>query len=287
MAIVADFAWTKPTVAQLDSWGAVAVGMYTSRDPSKNATPELVRTYASAGIKTFLFFEDQADNALRGHVQGVADAQLAKEQADALGKPGWAPILASVDMDLPDYAPSSSDPAAKLGPVADYFKAWNEELGEAGTGGYGGYWAIKRLATAKLICAGVQTVAWSGGLIDTAHITALQNARTLDNGNVDVELIESAALLEKMAWVPGEAEPGTVPAAPAHPSDAAWLCKGMDSLVKLAGTVLQIAPSVVLETTLKHNNGQFPAGLGKYLDAGDLATAKIPAGTVLWYPKPA
>jgi hypothetical protein len=285
MAIVADFAWAKPTVAQLDSWGVVACGMYVSRDPGKNATAELVRQYASAGIKTFLFFEDAADGALGGEVQGRADAQLGKEQAAALGKPPWAPILPSADFDIKDYAPSSSDPVAKLGPVADYYRAWDEELGLAETGGYGGYWAVKRLAAAGLISVGVQTVAWSGGLVDTAHIAALQNARTLDNGNVDVELIESAALLDKLAWVPGEPEPGTVKAVPAPSADAAWLCKGMDPLVKLASTVLRASPAAVLAATLKHNGGQFPAGLAAYVNTGDLATAKVPAGTVLWYPK--
>jgi hypothetical protein len=285
MAIVADFAFTKPSVAQLDSWGVVAVGMYLSRDPSKNATPELVRQYASAGIKTFLFFEDAAGGAAKGYSQGKADAALAKEQAAALGKPPWAPVVASCDFDIPDYAPGSPDPAAKLGPVAEYFKAWDEELGEQETGGYGGYWAVSRLAAAKLISVGVQTVAWSGGLVDTHHIAALQNARTLDNGNVDVEVIESANLLNRLAWVPGEAEPGAVPVAPPHPSDANWLCKGMLPLTRLAG-MLHASPAVVLETTLRHNGGHVPAGLAGYLNAGDLAAAYVPAGTVLWYPRP-
>ncbi len=287
MAIVVDAAWQKPTVAQLDSWGAVAIGLYTSRDPSKNATSELVRTYAAAGVKTFLFWEDAADNALRGYAQGKADAQLAKEQADALGKPAWAPILAAVDFDLRDYAPASGDPAAKLGPVADYYRAWNEEIGEAQTGGYGGYWAIKRLSAAGLISVGVQTIAWSGGLVDTAHIASLQNGRMLDNGNVDVELIESAALLQKMAWVPGEPEPGTAPVRQAAQGEGAWLCKGMDSLARLCATALRAAPAVVLETTLAHNGGQFPAGLTAYLNGGDLAGTAVPAGTVLWFPKAA
>lgn len=287
MAIVADFAWTKPTVAQLDSWGAVAVGMYCSHDASKNATPELVRTYASAGIKTFLFFEDAAGNPLGGASQGEADAAFAREQAAALGKPDWAPIVASVDIDLPDYAPKSSDPMAKLGPAGEYFQAWDEKLGLPETGGYGGYYVISRLAAAKLISVGVQTIAWSGGLVDTPHIAALQNGRLLDGGNVDVEVIESGNLLDRLAWVPGEAAPGAVPAVPPHPADGNWLCRGMDPLVKLATGTLHATPAVVLATTLKHNNGTFPAGLGAYLNGGNLAAAKIPAGVVLWYPRAA
>jgi hypothetical protein len=50
VSIVVDFARTKPTVAQLKSWGAVACGMYVSHDPSKNATAALIRQYAPARI---------------------------------------------------------------------------------------------------------------------------------------------------------------------------------------------------------------------------------------------
>jgi Rv2525c-like, glycoside hydrolase-like domain len=217
--IVADFAWSKPSAAQLRSWGAVAVGMYVSSDPAKNATRALVDEYAQAGIRTFLFFENTASGATGGYSQGKADAELAGAQAEALGKPAWAPVLAAADFDVPDYAPSSNDPRAKLGPLAGYWQAWNDVLGRRQAGGYGGYWVISRLAAAGLISAGVQTVAWSGGQVDVKDIAALQNARTLDNGNVDVEVIESANLLARLAWVPGEADPlAPQPAPPARPA---------------------------------------------------------------------
>jgi Rv2525c-like, glycoside hydrolase-like domain len=285
LPIVVDFAWTKPTVEQLHAWGAVAVGMYVSRDPAKNATPQLVDEYAAAGIKTILFFEDAADQATRGYAQGKADAEFTRAQAEALGKPGWAPVLAAVDFDLPDYAPASADPLAKLGPVGEYFHGWNETLTPVETGGYGDYWAISRLSAAHLITAGVQTVAWSGGKVDTRHIACLQNGQTLDGGNVDVELIEPGNLLARLAWVPGETKPGEVPAV-THPADGAWLSKGMLSLAALATGTLRTTVSVVLETTLKHA-GQFPPELAAYLDAGNLDAAKMPPGTVVWYPKAA
>lgn len=286
MAIAVDFAWTKPTVAQLHAWGAAAVGMYISRDPAKNATPQLVAEYAAAGIKTFLFFEDAADQATRGAAQGKADAEFAMGQAAALGKPEWAPILAAVDFDIPDYAPASADPLAKLGPVGEYFQAWNAAAGVASTGGYGGYWAITRLAAAHLITAGVQTIGWSGGKVDTRDIACLQNAQTLDTGNVDIELIESANLLTRLAWVPGEPAPATVAPAAAAAPDAPWLAKGMLPLAALATGSLLSDVATVLETTLKHT-GAFSAELAGYLNAGNLDTAKMPAGIVLWYPKKA
>jgi glycoside hydrolase-like protein len=284
VSIVVDFAWTKPTVAQLHSWGAVAVGMYVSRDPAKNATRALVEQYAEAGIKTFLFFEDAADGAARGYAQGKADAELAKTQAAELGKPGWAPVLAGVDFDIPDYAPSSSDPEKKLGPVADYFKAWNEVLGLPETGSYGGYWAVSRLAAAHLATCGVQTVAWSGGKVDTKDIACLQNAQMLDGGNVDVEIIEHQNLLTRIAWVPGEANPGEVVPA-SHPTDASWVSKGQLSLAGLAHGPLRTDTATVLATTMKHAGLAGPVRV--YVNAGDLATAKLPAGSVVWYPKPA
>jgi hypothetical protein len=286
LPVVVDFAWTKPSPAQLHAWGAAAVGMYLSRDPAKDATPQLVDAYAAAGIKTFLFFEDAATAAARGAAQGRADAELAKAKAAALGKPAWAPVLAAVDFDIPDYAPHSANPAEKLGPAADYFRAWNEVMGLEQTGGYGGYWAITRLAAAHLITAGVQTIAWSGGKVDAKDIACLQNGQMLDSGNVDVEVLEHANLLARLAWVPGEAAPGAHPVAE-HPSDAPWVSKGMLPLAGLAAGPLRCDLSTILATTLAHTGGTFSPDLARYLNAGNLDTAKAPAGTVVWYPKPA
>lgn len=51
--VVLDFAWARPTVAQLRSWGAVAVAQYVGQDTTgKNMTATDVNTHAAAGIKT-------------------------------------------------------------------------------------------------------------------------------------------------------------------------------------------------------------------------------------------
>ena len=283
MGVVVDFAWTKPTVDQLKQWGAVAVGMYLSHDPAKNATPQLVDEYAQAGIKTILFFEDAATRATQGYAAGKADASLAAAEAAKLGKPAWAPILPGVDFDIPDYAPHQASPAAKLGPVADYFKGWADTLGGVSeVGGYGGYWAISRLSACHLITAGVQTVAWSGGKADTRDIACLQTATQLDNGNVDVELIEQANMLARIAWIPGEPNPGAH-TPPEHPADAPWVAKGQMSLKALAHGPLRSDTATVLYTTVKHTG--MSADLAAYVNGGDLAVARLKAGTVLWYPK--
>jgi hypothetical protein len=42
-------------------------------------------------------------------------------------------------------------------------------------------------------------------------IALLQDGRTLDGGQVDVEVIESARLLNLIAWTQGEANPALPP----------------------------------------------------------------------------
>jgi glycoside hydrolase-like protein len=206
--LVVDFAWTKPTVAQLKSWGAVAVGMYVSNDNTKNANRSLISAYAQASIKTFLFFEDSATNAVRGYSQGHTDATFALGWVQInLDMPSWAPIIVAIDMDAPDYAPTSNDPAAKLGPIGDYLRAWNAVMGSERVGVYGDYYVCQRAIAAGFAKYAIQTVAWSGGKVDLHDIATYQNGVMLDGGNVDVELIESQQLLDKIAWYPGEPSP--------------------------------------------------------------------------------
>jgi hypothetical protein len=130
----------------------------------------------------------------------------------------------------------------------------------------------------------VQTVAWSGGKVDTQDIACLQTATQLDGGNVDVEIIEHTNLLTRIAWVPGEASPGAVVPV-SHPADASWVSKGQLSLAGLAGGPLRTDTATVLSTTMKHAG--LAGQLASYINAGSLLTAKLPSGVVVWYPKPA
>src|ERR1700746_1954910 len=177
-SIVLDFAWSKPSVSQLTSANVAAVGMYVSHDSSKNANLSLVNTYAKAGIKSFLFFEDTANRAAGGYAAGQADAAFAYPLAYSYGMPKWAPLVPAADYDFPDAAPTSADPMAKLGPVGQYFKAWhdyNVAHGITDHAAYGNYYLMRRLAASGLMTIGVQTVAWSGGQVDLADIASLQN----------------------------------------------------------------------------------------------------------------
>lgn len=253
MSIVVDFAWTKPTVAQLRSWGAVAAFMYVSSDPSKNASKALISEYAAAGIKSGLFFENTASRALSGYAGGVADAKAYSAQAASYGEPSWAPLIPAVDFDVPDYEPNSTDPMAKLGPVGQYLKGWCDVIGKNRVVAYGGYWLVTRAIAAGVAFCGVQTIAWSGGQVDMSHIATLQNGKMLDNGQVDVEVIESTALLNRIAWVPGEANPLAPPPkpAPAPAVSVSWSQWPSTAELHLGS----IGPAVLVLQTALANSG--------------------------------
>jgi hypothetical protein len=253
MSIVVDFAWSKPSVSQLRAWGVSAAGMYVSHDPSKNITAALASQYAAAGVKSFVFYEDAADRATAGYSAGVADAKFALAQATAAGEPGWAPVFPAVDFDVPDYAPGSADPMAKLGPVGQYMKGWRDTIGKRRTGIYGGYWPVTRAISAGLASCAIQTIAWSGGLIAVDQVACLQNGAMLDGGQVDVEVIQSAKLLNLVAWTPGEADPLAPPAPPppAPPGPVAWA--QWPASVPLAYGSVNHAAVTVLQTALRNS----------------------------------
>jgi hypothetical protein len=219
-AIVIDEATAKATPQQAKTWGAVAVGMYVSHDPAKNATASLIRQYADAGIKSFLYYEDTAAQAADGYPQGVTDAKFALTLATSMGLPSWAPLIATADYDVPDFAPASHDPMMKLGPVGRYLQGWCDTIGKHRVAIYGGYWVVTRAIAAGVAACAVQTIAWSGGLVDLKDIACLQNGVTLDHGNADVEVIESARLLNLIAWTPGEPDPSAPPPPPRPPVGA-------------------------------------------------------------------
>jgi hypothetical protein len=250
MSIVIDEAWTKATPAQAKSWGAVAVGMYVSHDPSKNATVPLISSYAAAGIKSFLFFEDTAARALGGHPAGVADAAFALAQANALGMPPWAPLIATADFDVKDYSPVLSDPAAKLGPVGQYLKGWCDTIGEARTGVYGSYYTCTRAIAAGLARFAVQTIAWSGRQVDLKDIALYQNGQMLAGGTVDVEVIVSPALLNLIAWTPGEPDPAAPPEPEPPAIEVTWVMWPPSAFLRYGAKNDAVA---VLQTALRNS----------------------------------
>lgn len=177
-----DYGTSRPTLSTLRGLGVTGVGRYIGWDSvpgyssiGKNITRDEARALLGAGIEIFLAFEYAKDAAARGAEQGRKDGQLAMQQLADLGAPPDMGVYFAVDYDLPDCRPDLPDTAAnaraKLGPVGDYFAAISGLKHPYQVGGYGGYYAIKRLFDAGLITLGWQTIAWSGGKTDSrSHI---------------------------------------------------------------------------------------------------------------------
>jgi hypothetical protein len=212
--VIIDYSTARPSVATLKAAKVTAVGRYIGWDSvpgyssiGKNLTAPVARALIASGISIFLAFEYAADAALKGHAQGVADGKLATQQLAALGAPAGMTVYFALDFDIPDYAPASSDPRAKLGPAAAYFDGIHSTNPHYTVGVYGGYYAVKRVLDARLAAMGWQTIAWSGGQRDPRAVLYQTGATTL--GGADVNVHEGTAA-DFGQW--------PRPATPAHPA---------------------------------------------------------------------
>jgi hypothetical protein len=205
-------------IAELKAAKVTGAGRYIGWDsvpgyPSigKNISVAEAKALIAAGIDIFLAFEYGANEAASGSAQGNKDGQLATEQLRQFGAPADMAVYFAVDFDIPDYAPSLPDtPAnafAKLGPVGKYFQAIKVASPEYAIGGYGGYYAITRLFDAGLIRYGWQTVAWSGGKLDSrAGIYQLASPTGL-NLSSDLDIREHASTSQDYGQWPRPAVP--------------------------------------------------------------------------------
>jgi hypothetical protein len=191
MSLGVDYSFARPGGAAIRGAGFNFACRYFASSVAKRISAAEVADLFANGLGIPMVFEDYA-NPLQNHPglsaynAGVADAQLAVAQAGSVNFPTSLPIYFAVDFDVPDYAPQSSDARAKLGPFGDYFAGVNSVLGLSRSGGYGGYYLIKRLFDAGLISYGWQTLAWSGGQIDS-RIHIYQNGKSALNGSCDVD----------------------------------------------------------------------------------------------------
>lgn len=160
--MIIDYAWNKPTIAEMTKAGVTSVGRYIGQDNTgKNMTRAEVEKLNKAGIDVWTIFEFAAAQATGGKRQAKIDGELALQQIAVLGQPHHAPVYFAVDFDIPDYAPHSSNARAKLGPVGDYFEELQNYLPLWRIGAYGGYWLVSRLHQANLAEWFMQTGAWS------------------------------------------------------------------------------------------------------------------------------
>lgn len=269
-----DFAWERPSPDALAALGTVGVSRYLGYDTTgKNLTRAEAERYAAVGIAVWSNFEYDTHGPLRGARQGTPDALISVEQHLACGGTVTAPILYSVDFDLPDYAPTlpnDSDPEnarAKLGPVADYFDAVQAVHAGQPVGAYGGYWAIKRLFDAGLISDALHAYAWSGGQWDSrAKLRQVANGvgdvpgMRLDRGELWADDPLAAG-----AWFPA----GVVPSPP-PPQPARLLVDGklgpltISAWQRRMGTPVDgkiSTPSVLVTAVQRYLNARINAGL--------------------------
>jgi Rv2525c-like, glycoside hydrolase-like domain/Putative peptidoglycan binding domain len=220
--MIVDYSTARPSMAALKGAGVTAVGRYIGWDsvpgfPSmgKNLTAAEAAVLHAAGIAVFVAFEYDAQAPARGEPQGAKDGTLAARQLDDLGAPAGMGVYFACDWDVPDYAPKLPDvkasARAKLGPIAEYFAVINGQHPDFRVGGYGGYYAVKRLFDAGLITLGWQTVAWSGGQRDT-RAQLYQTTGRVPISGADLDVHEGTAA-DFGQWLPPPAPPG-----PAHPT---------------------------------------------------------------------
>lgn len=191
-----DYSGGRPPAQAIRSAGYGFVVRYLDNglggDRANLTGPEYA-TLRAAGIDVALVWERKLlvgpDRATQGASAGTADALAAVAQARAVGASGL-PIYFAIDFDIPDYAPKSTDPRAKLGPCGDYLAACQAVVGSARMGVYGGFYAVSRALDAGLARWSWQTLAWSGGKVDS-RINLFQRLAVVSVGGIDCDVNEA------------------------------------------------------------------------------------------------
>ena len=273
--MIIDYSTYRPTIEMLKGAGVTAVGRYIGWDSvpgyqseGKNLTKAEADSLTSNGISVFVSFEYEAAASMKGGTQGHADGTLAGEQLAALSAPNGVTVYFAIDFDIPDFAPGSSDPKAKLGAAADYFAAINALHRNYEVGVYGGFYAVSRLLSAGLATMGWQTSAWSGGQWDSR--AALRQFGQMWGGNADINTPLSAAI-DFGQWP----RPSTQGSAPRQ--------FVADGTISLANAAHQHGRPVsqLLWLTAQHQPGGYAPAEAPYIDAGKWDTP-MPTGMIFW-----
>lgn len=178
LGTVLDVAWSNPTAAQIKATGATGVIGYLSNDPTKNLSAGQVSSYVLAGIRVGTVWETTQGRALAGYAAGQADARQAEAQRAAIGLPPTLLHRAAVDTDT------------TWASVAAYFEGWASIVGKSRVTPYGGY-KVTTGAYGYGLRRAWQTLAWSGGRLDT-NAALYQNGHSALNGAADVNTILAA-----------------------------------------------------------------------------------------------
>jgi hypothetical protein len=282
--MIIDYSTGRPSAAQLKAAGVTAAGRYIGWDSvpgfssiGKNITRAEAAALTSAGISVFVAFEYAAQAVLGGASQGKKDGQLAAQQLHDLGAPAGMTVYFAVDFDIPDYAPHSADPKAKLGAAAAYFEAINALSPSYKIGVYGGYYAVKRVLDAGLARMGWQTVAWSGGQWDSRAVLRQLASQVMGFADVNLHVASGADFGQ---W------PRPVPVKPSAPGPGGSIvADGHTSLRQLAHAHGTTAWGMAV-ATIKARGGQLGDAEQSFLSGifygGMTVEAAPPQGTLLW-----
>lgn len=173
-----DIAWDRPSNADILGTGAHFVARYLSPDSTKNLNAAEVQGYPPDGISIVVVWESTAQRMLDGNAAGVADAQAAEAQRQAVGLPNDMPIYFACDFDAQ---------GTQFHAINDYMRGVNSVIGLDRSGFYGGYYEVENVAASPATATFFwQADAWSDGKWSD-HANIRQDGGTVLAGGADVD----------------------------------------------------------------------------------------------------
>ena len=177
-----DYAWSHPASSDIVAHNHRFVARYLSPDTSKNlSAPELADLKAK-GLPVITVWEGGQTRALSGAPAGVADAQSALAQANALGQPANSPIYFAVDFE---------NTPEQISTIDDYLKGAASVIGPSRVGVYGSYSVVGHsldIGTAKYAW---QAAAWSSGQKEP-RAQIYQDGRVDFGGGADLNVAQTS-----------------------------------------------------------------------------------------------
>lgn len=166
-----DYAWYRPS-SEADLDGYTFVVRYLSNDASKNLTRAEAETLTGWGKMIVCNWESTGQGG--SEAQGVADAQTAKQQADAAGRPAGRPIYFSIDENV--------DPTTQDGYLAGVLSVLPKaEVGVYGSAAMCAHWGSQGVLWEWR----TMSTDWDGGS-STAGDELVQTGYAI-NGNADAD----------------------------------------------------------------------------------------------------
>lgn len=214
--VVCDYSFARPSPGQLKAAGYLGAMRYLAPLPNtKVVTLAEAQAIWAAGWMLGLVWEGVAQEAEAGYPAGVAHAQAALAQADALGWPGSRPIF--FVLEDPNEEPSSDWPT-----IEAYCQGVASVLGAARVGGYGSQALLEHLLAVGLISWGWQVGGWSASVSTVRGMVLYQRLSTTIcppalAGSID----EDAVLQADWGGWDGQPVDPPVPSPPAPPVAAA------------------------------------------------------------------